>query len=114
MPQLIALILSLLLEVPVAVAAARRWGHPERRAAWVALAATLITHPFAWNGFGALRPYLPYVARAVVIEGGVALFEGALYAVVLGLGWRRGLLLGLLANATSYGVGLVLYRTGVL
>ena len=45
---------------------------------------------------------------------GIALFEGLLYARPLELGWRRGLLLGFLVNAFSYGIGLVLYRTGVL
>ena len=77
MAQLYALLLSLILEVPIAVLAARRWGVSERRALLVGLAATLITHPFAWNGFRVLGPHLPTWGRALVVEGGVALYERA-------------------------------------
>lgn len=113
MTQGLALFLSILLELPIALGlvAALRW---LERPAWprlllVGAAATLLTHPFAWNGFGWLRPTLPdYWARAVIIEGSVAVVEGLLYARLADLGLRRGLITGFAANGFSFGVGLLI------
>ena len=59
MSQLHALVVSLTMEVPVAVSIrwALRW-HPRRdaiRLSMVALSTTLLTHPVAWWGFRGLR-----------------------------------------------------------
>lgn len=115
MTQTQALLASLALEVPLVlgIAAGLGWARGRRpllRLLLVACAATLITHPFAWFGFRGLAPFLSYWPRAAVIEGAVAVTEGLLYARVAGLGARRGLVLGFVANAFSYGVGIGLFR----
>ena len=80
-----------------------------RRLAAVALAATLLTHPFAWHGFAALKGLVPgYWPRALIIEGGVAVVEGLLYGSLAGAGLWRGQLMGWAANAWSYGLGLLI------
>lgn len=115
MTQLQALLASLALEVPLVMGLAvglgwARGRKPVVRLLLVSLAATLVTHPFAWNAFRGLAPFLDYWPRAVLIEGMVALTEGLLYARAAGLGAKRGLLLGFLANAFSYGLGILLWR----
>ena len=115
MTQFQALVLSLLIEVPIVLALAwrlTRSGVPSwRRLALVGCAATLITHPFAWHGVYILRAWLPsYWPRVLVVECGVAVVEGLLYAVVARLGHPRGQLLGWTANAASFGIGLLLLR----
>lgn len=111
MTQTQALLWSLAVEVPIAVALAG--GADRRRVLGVALAATLLTHPFAIAGFAALRPHLPYAARAAVVESLVAAIEGALYLRVAGLPPGRAFATSALANAASYLSGLAL-RTWVL
>ena len=111
MTQAQALGLTLLFEVPLVLALAARWRPPWGRLALVACAASLLTHPFAWNGIRHLDA-LPFWARAALFETAVALVEGAMYARLVPLGWRRGLLLGVAANAFSFGLGLVLSRMG--
>jgi uncharacterized protein (DUF486 family) len=115
MTQFSALVLSLLIEVPIVLALGRllesagtlRW----RRLALVGCAATLITHPFAWHGVYILRAWLPsYWPRVLVVEFGVALVEGLLYALVARMGHRRGQVLSWTANAASFGIGLLLLR----
>jgi hypothetical protein len=101
-----ALAWSLLVEVPVVWALGR--GVDRRRLVGVALAATFLTHPFAIAGFAALRPHLSYAARAVVVESGVALVEGALYWRVGGLPPGRAWGASVAANAASYLSGVVL------
>ena len=64
MSQLHALVVSLTMEVPVAVSIgwALRW-HPRRdavRLSMVALSTTLLTHPVAWWGFRGLRDGLDW------------------------------------------------------
>lgn len=101
-----------MLEVPLALglARARRWPVSTARLLAVAVASSLLTHPFAWHGMSALAPHLPRGARYLLVEGLVALAEGALYARLVPLSWRRGLLLGLFANGFSFGLGLLAFR----
>lgn len=104
--------LSVAIEVPVALAVAR-YARPDLdlvRLLLVAVGATLITHPFAWAANE--RLLLPTWPRLGLIEISVALVEGVMFATVGALGWRRGLLAGLIANATSFGIGLLIYAFG--
>ena len=112
MTQLQAQLLTLAIEVPVvaAVFEARGWAVDSRhrlRLYGVAVAMSLITHPFAWTLNQDLRP-MPFWQRATIVEALVVVLEGALLARWGQLGWSRGYALGFLANATSFGLGLVL------
>jgi hypothetical protein len=106
-----ALGLTLLFEVPLALLLAARWRPPWGRLLLVACATSLLTHPFAWNGIRHLDS-LPFWARAALFESAVALVEGVMYARLVPLGWKRGLLVGAVVNAFSFGLGLVLSRAG--
>ena len=113
MGQLGALLLSLAIEVPVALALAAllRWLQPGqwRRLALTGLAATMLSHPFAWASNRALGALLPFAPRAALIESCVALFEALLYWRLTPMPLRRGLIVSLVANALSFGAGLALY-----
>ena len=109
MEQWTALLISLGVELPVALSAGLVLRQERRhlvRLGLVALAATLLTHPFAWAASWYLRRLLPFGPRAAVIEATVVLVEGALYARVARLGWRRGLAVAAVANLASFAVGL--------
>jgi hypothetical protein len=107
--QLEALALSLLIEVPVALALGMQLqpGVARDRLALVALCATLLTHPFAVAAFRQLDA-VPYAARAVAIETAVALVEAALYVRLADLSRRNGLAVGFVANAASFLTGLAI------
>lgn len=114
MGQGAALALTLAVELPVA--AAFLWRRREGRIvdlprllAVVALA-SLLTHPFAWRAALALSPGA-YAVGAVLIEVAVVAVEGALLRVLLPVGWRTALAAALLANAASFGAGLLVWRT---
>ncbi len=116
MPQLVALLVTLGLELAVALAARPELWRPVRLelARWVGLvaAASLLTHPFAWWVNGHLE--LPFWWRAGIIESGVVAAEAALFWRVGSLGWRRALATSFATNAVSFGVGLALYDAGIL
>ena len=113
MNQLTALLLTLALEVPVALLFGLRWGRRRgeglERLLAVSVAASLITHPFAWHLLPALAGSMSWAGRVLLVEGGVAIVEGLLYAHFAGLGLVRGQVLGWVANSWSFGLGLVLF-----
>jgi hypothetical protein len=117
MTQLEALILSLALEVPVAVGLAAGMGLRRGPAAHrglgrvgvTGLAATLLTHPFAWTLLPGLEDILPLWARILLVEGGVAVVEGLMFARLAGMGWVRGQVVGWTANAVSFGAGVLIF-----
>ncbi len=99
---LLALGLTILVEVPVYVLAApvNRW-----RVATVAVAVNLLTHPPLWwvlSGSDPAQPLTFAVAEAVA-----CLVEGALMAVVLRLRWTVALAAAVAANAASVLVGVL-------
>jgi hypothetical protein len=96
-----ALLVTLAIEVPVAVLAG---GRPRGRIALAALAASLLTHPLAWWANHAIP--LPFASRAALIEAAVALVEAALYRALVPMSLPRALLTSCLANAASFGLGL--------
>lgn len=111
MSQLEAMLLSLLVEVPVALigAALLRWVPVKQlwRLALVAVAATLLSHPLAW----AANTHLggSFALRATIIEVSVTVMEAAIYAWIGGLGPLRGLAVSAVANGASFGVGLLVF-----
>lgn len=133
--QLLALVLSLAVEVPVVCGlvwvsglASRSQGGGVagveegqssvrcgamglRRVALAAACGTLLTHPVVWwaNTQG-LVGVLGGSARLATLELGAVLVEGAVLVWLLPLGWWRGLGVSLLANGASFGLGWALIR----
>lgn len=111
MSQLEAMLLSLAVEVPVALALAVLLTRAPRVKLWrlalVAVAATLVSHPFAWYANTHLGGTFP--VRAAIIEVSVTVLEAALYAWLGRLGVWRGLAVSTAANGASFGVGLLIF-----
>ncbi len=113
MNQVHALLLTLLVEVPLAAGLGALYGKRGAkelgRMGAIALAASLITHPWAWWANRLLLALLPFAGRALLIELGVVLVEGILFAWLAKLGLLRGLVIATLTNGASFGVGLMVY-----
>ncbi|MFI8459374.1 hypothetical protein [Kitasatospora sp. NPDC085464] len=115
MPYVLALALTLLVEVPVyTVALTRAGGLRPSRAAGAAVLVNLLTHPLLW---GSLRPYAAGPAAAYwtafgLGEAGVCLVEGALLAPLTGLPPRTAApwAASATANAASVLAGFLLGR----
>ena len=114
MTQSEALLLTLAIEVPIAVGlvAALRWTSPRRLllVAASSLAASTWTHPLLWM----VEPLLAATIRdralrLGLLEAGIALVEAAVYWLAAGLPPRRALLVSVVANGASLGAGLLIY-----
>jgi hypothetical protein len=111
MNEIEALLLSAIIEAPLAYIVARAGGWPNRgnlHVAAAAAAATAITHPQLWAA--ALWTYsrLPYWPSILALEAVVVLVEGALIAWMAGLRIDRAMLVSLVANVGSFLIGLLL------
>ena len=117
MTQTDAFLLTLAIEVPVVVAGAHLAG-PRRPAlrtvALVALGANAFTHPLLWIADAHLVPHMALPLRWGLLEAAVVVAEAAAYAVGAGTGRARGLALSLVANAVSFGAGLLLAPAAAL
>jgi len=107
-----AMLISLGLEAPCVLGLgwARRWMPKSQLPGWflAAIAATLVTHPFAWDFSVTHTPDLTPGGKAMRIEAAVVLAESLIYTLGLRISPARGFTLALVANAVSFGVGLVL------
>lgn len=107
-----AMLISLGLEVPCVLGLgwARRWMPRTQVSGWAlaAIAATLITHPFAWDFSTIHTPDLTPEGKAMRIEAAVVVVESLIYTIGLRVPPLRGFLLALVANAVSFGLGLLL------
>lgn len=114
MDQLTALLLSIAIELPVAALALYALEkRADRTVALVAIAATLVTHPLAWFlNTVALVEVMSFAVRAAIIEISVSAMEAFIYARALQIGSFRALLVSALANACSFGTGLLLWYVG--
>lgn len=110
MNQTQALLLSVLSEAAVAAAlvSALRWGGPARTAA-AAVLATLLTHWAVWLAMPALYEPLGYWGAFAIAETAVVLAEAVVYRLIAVRGIGRALLVSLVANAASAGLGLLIY-----
>lgn len=106
------MLISLGLEVPCVLGLgwARRWMPKAHLASWAvaAIAATLISHPFTWDLSSTHTPDLTPEGKAIRIEAAVVVLESLVYSVGLRIPPLRGFALALVANAVSFGVGLLL------
>jgi hypothetical protein len=111
--QFIALLLSLLIEVPIVLLVVHL-SEAEREPLWqrtaLAAAATLITHPFAWMGSLALMGEMDATMRMLVVEAVVVVAEALFFVFVARWRWRTAILAALLANAASATAGIFLWR----
>ena len=111
MTQLLALAITLALEVPIALLLGKRvfslpisaW-----RLAAVAAATSLITHPVVWPLMTMWMARAPLWQRAVVGEGLAVAVEALIYWKAVPMTGRQGFVTSLCANAFSYGLGLVI------
>jgi hypothetical protein len=113
MTQLLALLISWGIEIPVVLITVAKTQQFSSRgdiynASILAFAATLFTHPLAWESNQILIPYMDFPLRIALIESFVAIAEGILYAIILKLGWQKGLFLSIIANGTSFLGGLLI------
>ncbi|MEN9434556.1 MAG: hypothetical protein RLZZ422_2145 [Pseudomonadota bacterium] len=111
MSQALAWLLTLLLEVPLVVFFANKWGISWQRAAIVGIVASSITHPLAWKSFWAAT-VIWQTDHAwlwlVCIESLVWLIEAGVYRIALPLDWGRSMMLALLTNALSASMGMLI------
>jgi hypothetical protein len=100
-----ALLLSLVIEVPVVWLAAGR----DRRAAVMGAAATLLTHPLVFTLTANQGPEA-WLHRVAIAEVGAAVAEAALFWWFLALPPARAAGVSTVANAASFGVGLLWWQ----
>ena len=103
--QIQAFVLTLLLEVPLALWLTRRWP-AETRPRWarvllIALSASMITHPLLYGLVRWWPGLLPRTARIALWESVVTLAEALVFWRGLPCTLRRAFLLSLACNALS-------------
>lgn len=106
-----ALLLSALIEAPIAFLVVRLARWPSRGALHVAAAsavATAVTHPQLWAAALWAYPRFPYWPSLIALEAAVVLVEGGLIAWMARLRLDRAMLVSLVANGGSFLAGLVL------
>lgn len=110
MTQLSAMLLSILLETPVALGLARWRGcsSPVRSVVLASVLGTCLTHPLVWPGFFYLTPLITYGGAALVLEVGAALVESLVYHKMVPAPPSTSLLMGFGANGFSFGLGQIL------
>lgn len=104
-----ALMITLSVEGALAALIGPRFGATRLRAAAAAVGGSLATHPFVWWGVLALWPrYGP--AATPLFEAAAVAVEAVGYRLIATQRWRDAALLSIIANAASWGVGIVLQR----
>jgi hypothetical protein len=110
MSQITALFVTLSIEVLAVLLVVWIWrvrvGVSWAMVVLVAMAASLVTHPFAWYFNGALSGAWSFAIRATAIETFVVLAEMAIFAVFARMSWRVAFTVSFLANMSSFGAGL--------
>ncbi len=106
-----ALVMSALIEAPIAYAIVRLAGWPGRGAIHAAIAsavATAVTHPQFWAAAVWASPRFGYWPSVMAGEAIVVLAEGFLIAWMAGLTLQRAMTVSLIANFTSCVAGIAL------
>ena len=107
--QSAALGLTLALEMPVVLLAARRLRVHWQWALLAGLLASGLTHPLAWWVSGQLGPR-DYGLWILLLEILVCLVETVIFRLALQLAWRWALALSVVANAVSALAGILLWN----
>jgi hypothetical protein len=104
-----AFALTQIVEIPIVVLATRALEAPRYKRAAAAFVATLATHPIVWFVIPDLG--LDETARVFVSEAWAFGAECLIYRLFLApLTWRGAAATSALANAASFGVGVLLFR----
>jgi hypothetical protein len=109
----LAFALTQLVEVPIVVALTRAAEAPAWKRAAAAFVATLATHPIVWFVIPefSLGFNVGEGARVFTSEAWAFAAECAIYRLFLPpLGWRRAAAASAIANAASFGVGVLFFR----
>ena len=112
MSQSTALILTLIMELFVLTLwwrFANTSKHKWTRYLVSGIAASCLTHPFAWWANETIGASLTSWTRMGLIEMAVFILEGLFYTYVLPLSITRGLVLSLMANSFSFAGGLLIF-----
>jgi hypothetical protein len=110
MTQLEAFLLTLALELLATLVLGRVVGWPMGPRVLVAVVvASVVTHPVLWAVARQLPPAWWWPA-VLAMELAIGLIEGVTVGLVGRIGLRRGLVVGVVMNAFSFGVGLLLAR----
>jgi hypothetical protein len=107
-----AFVLTIAVEVPVALFALHRVESDHVRLTVLVVFANLATHPAVWFVFTQvlLVGTLPYV---LVVESWAIVAEALFYAVTIrDLGWRRAVFVAVIANAASFAIGRLVGQSG--
>jgi hypothetical protein len=116
MNQVGALLLSIAVEVPLALWLAQRTqklsGKGQLLLMMVAVCATLFTHPIVWTGNQILSSYLVFPVRVVIVETFAVLVEAFIYWQVLRFFWSCSFQISLVTNLASFSCGLLLFNRG--
>lgn len=109
MPYPLALALTLLIEVPLAIWLGRHLAVRQRRAATVAAVASLTSHPVFWFlVISPMRAWLGDVGGVLVAEGLVTAWETAVWRWGAHLAWSDAAAVALATNAVSFAVGVAI------
>jgi hypothetical protein len=111
MSEFEALLLSALIEAPIAWLIVRWRAWPCRGAGHAALAAafaTACTHPQLWAGVNFLAPKIGYDPAVAIGETAVVIVEAGIIGWSIKLSPIRALSLSLATNTASFGFGLIL------
>ncbi len=109
MPYPLALALTLVIEVPLAIWLGRHLAVRQRRAATVAAVASLTSHPLFWFlVVTPLRDRLGDVGGVLVAEGLVTAWEAVVWRKGAALSWSDALAMALATNAVSFAVGVAI------
>jgi hypothetical protein len=110
MNQVHALILTLAVEVPVALLLLARWA-PAGHAVLAVAGVSLLTHPIAWWASTVGLRSWSFPARAAAIEVAVVAVEAVILAWTLRLAAPRALAVAAAMNAASFAVGIIVALT---
>jgi hypothetical protein len=99
MSNWIYFLLTLVIELPIVWLFFRKEAKP-------ALIAGFLLNLFTWPLLHVLLFYTD--TNINVLELGVAITEGIGYKLMMNCNWKKAILLGFIANAASYGFGLLL------
>jgi predicted permease len=102
-----ALGLTLAVEAPLVIWLGHRLQRSIHRSIIAGLLPSLLTHPLAWQIWSRLSPH-GYIEAIALIEVAVFLIEAVVLRLLLHLTWRQALMVSMLANTASVGVGWLL------